>query len=368
MKREALSLLRDAAVSDPYNYELFTLALPLARELNDLEALRWTCAGVLSKAWPAKYDRLAEEARLAARATSLRLKKEGRVVEATAFENEIKEALRRDIVVRVTWTGDADIALRVKEPVGTICSYSNPQTLSGGILLDSASMRSGKDSMDGTSEYYVCAQGYAGEYDILLRRIFGKVAGGKATVEILTDYGTPEQRSIVQQVDINSKDALIQVAVKNGHRKEPMAAADLATVRQRQLTLGRSILAQAAADSSGSSSSGSAPGAYNPYAAMQALLSAGAMNNGFPFRGAVGYRPVIQTIPEGANMFVTGVVSADRRYVRVAPMPFFSQIGEVFTFNFVSGTTGGGTGTTGGTGAQSGTGGGFGNGGGGGVF
>ena len=33
------------------------------------------------------------------------------------------------------------------------------------------------------------------------------------------------------------------------------------------------------------------------------------------------------------------VVSADRRYVRVSPFPFFSQVGEVTTFNFGSGAT-----------------------------
>lgn len=371
MKREALSLLRDTSIRDPQSYDVLALALPLARELDDLEALRWTCVGVLSKAWPPRYDRLAEEARLAARATSFRLKQSGRILEATAFENAIKDALRRDIVVRVTWTGDAELALRVKEPVGTICSFTHPQTISGGVLLSESSAKRSKDSINGKSEYYVCPQGYAGEYDILVRRIFGKVSGGKATVEVLTDYGTPDQRSIVQQVEINERDSLLRVAVKNGHRQQPMAATDLAHIDQQRRATGISVLAQmAAADASSSSGSPSTGGTYatNPYAAMQALLAAGAANNGFPFRGAVGYRPVIQTIPEGARMFATGVVSADRRYVRVAPFPFFSQIGEVFTFNFVSGTTAGGTGTTGGTGAGNNTGGGFGNGGGGGVF
>ena len=51
MKAEALALLRDTAVADPDCYELYTLALPLARELNDVDAIRWTCVGVLSKAW-----------------------------------------------------------------------------------------------------------------------------------------------------------------------------------------------------------------------------------------------------------------------------------------------------------------------------
>ena len=39
-------------------------------------------------------------------------------------------------------------------------------------------------------------------------------------------------------------------------------------------------------------------------------------------------------------MFVTGVVKADRRYVRLSPSPFFSGIGEVFTFNSADGTQG----------------------------
>jgi hypothetical protein len=114
------------------------------------------------------------------------------------------------------------------------------------------------------------------------------------------------------------------------------------------------VLAQQAgggdAGGGGSSTGGTTPPAYNPYAAMQALLAGGGFMNGFPFRGAVGYRPVIQTIPEGAFMTTTGVVSADRRYVRISPSPRFMQIGEVFTFNFVNGQTAGGTGTTGGTG------------------
>ncbi len=137
--------------------------------------------------------------------------------------------------------------------------------------------------------------------------------------------------------------------------------ADLANVQDRKLAMARSVLGQFGGGGS-SSSGGLLPGS-NPYAAMQALL-AGSMNNGFPFRGAVGYRPQISTINEGASMFTTGVVSADRRYVRISPFPQFTQIIEVFTYNFVSGTTAGGAGTTGGNGAGGigGGAGGFGNG------
>ncbi len=91
---------------------------------------------------------------------------------------------------------------------------------------------------------------------------------------------------------------------------------------------------------------------------------------GFPGRngGAVGYQPVITTLPEGASLSVSGVVSADRRYVRISPQPFFSGIGEIFTYNSINGNTGnGGTGTGGFGGGGLGGGGGVG-GGGGGIF
>jgi hypothetical protein len=71
--------------------------------------------------------------------------------------------------------------------------------------------------------------------------------------------------------------------------------------------------------------------------------------------------PVITTLPSGASMMATAIVSADRRYVRISPAPFFTQIGEIYTFNFVTGAQG----TNGGGGAG---GGGFGGGGGGGGF
>ena len=95
---------------------------------------------------------------------------------------------------------------------------------------------------------------------------------------------------------------------------------------------------------------------------------------GFPGGSAVGYMPVITTIPSGANLTVAGVISADRRYVRIAPTPFFTDIGQVTTFNFVSGASGagGGAGGAGGGGAGGGGGGfgggGIGGGGGGGIL
>ena len=56
-------------------------------------------------------------------------------------------------------------------------------------------------------------------------------------------------------------------------------------------------------------------------------------------RRSVGFAPVITTLPEGASMAASALVSPDRRYVRVNVTPFFSRITGVSTFNLKTGKT-----------------------------
>ncbi|MEZ6138603.1 MAG: hypothetical protein R3C53_27280 [Pirellulaceae bacterium] len=356
MKREALEILEDVARVEPHRYDVFTLALPLASETKDLQALRWVCTGVLSKVWPKGQEEIFLQAQQLAKITSLSLAGQGRVVESKAFDEEVKAALLRDIAVRVNWTGQADLDIRVKEPAGTICSLANSQTVSGGVLVADASSSSEKASLDGYSEYYACSQGYAGQYEILVQRVWGEVSGGTATVEIYTDFGTPDQRYYTQQVSLSEKPAVIQVNVKNGHRQAPIAEAHLAAVRGQQLATHRAVLGQLAGGSNNGSSSSSDSSAYDDYIAYRRRLAAAARGGfGFPGgRGAVGYRPVITTLPEGVFFSVAGVVSADRRYVRIGTGPSFMAIGEVFTFNSASGQQGQNQGGQGGFGGGAG--------------
>ena len=54
---------------------------------------------------------------------------------------------------------------------------------------------------------------------------------------------------------------------------------------------------------------------------------------------AASQQPVIVVLSEGTYMTVQAVVSADRRYVRLTVVPFFSKIGAVNTFTFNSSET-----------------------------
>lgn len=54
---------------------------------------------------------------------------------------------------------------------------------------------------------------------------------------------------------------------------------------------------------------------------------------------AAAQMPVIVVLNEGTSMSVQAVVSADRRFVRLTMVPFFSQIGAVDEFTFTGSTT-----------------------------
>ncbi len=83
-------------------------------------------------------------------------------------------------------------------------------------------------------------------------------------------------------------------------------------------------------------------------------------------QSSVGYAPVIGQIPDGVTFSVVPVVSADRRYVRMALSPQFIAVTEFDNFTVpavVRGGFGGGGGGGGGGGLGGGFGGGFGGGG-----
>ena len=178
-----------------------------------------------------------------------------------------------------------------------------------------------------------------------MRRVWGKVTGGKVKVEVYAHYRSKNQRCVRKSVSLKDDQALVVFDLKDGRRKESLKQHQVANAAGVQMAVGRQILAQQLA------------AAADPQAAASLALSRQVQgnNNGFapfPFfrAGAVGYQPVIQTLPEGANMMATAVISADRRYVRISPQPTFSGITEVNVFNFATGEGGAGRGGTGGMG------------------
>jgi hypothetical protein len=331
--RRALDVYREVAKVDPTRPEPYIQGLALAQQLNDLEAIQWGCLGILSQAWPADQQHIPERAFRIARAAYEQLLSEGRTQEAQALDAAVRRAQVRDCVVVVTWTGEADVDLMVEEPAGTVVSQWQPRSVSGGVHLGDATKLLPSAPPGSQSEVYVCPEGFSGQYRLLVKNVWGRPTSGKVTVDVYTHYGTDRQTHIREQIPLEDKNAVVLFELNNGRRTDPLPEAQLARVRIENAA-NRALLAQQLA-------------AANPQAAQNFANSLANSNPFFPFPvfpgfffpGAVGYRPVITPLTSGADMTIPGntVISADRRYVRTGPSPFFTQVTEVNTFNFVSG-------------------------------
>ena len=353
----AIRLCKQVTNLDPANREAYALAMTLAARSDDVATLRWACPGVLSHEWPADQREIFTRAARLSKTTIEALEKAGHADQAADFRARVDRALVRDIELELSWNGDADVDMIVEEPPGTVCSLSSPRSSSGGTLLADSDATS--DPTNTTHrERYVAAEAFPGTYRILVRRAWGKVAADTVTATVVLYRGTEHEQRLKRQLAVRTDDAMVSIEVPAGRRQEPLLDAQVAQDVVAQRELGHAILAQQLA------------GMVDPSAAASLSQSRGTPRAtgtpGMPFfrSGAVGYQPVITTLPEGTNMFAQAVVSADRRYVRITTTPLFSGVGQVTQFNF-SGGAAQGTGGAGGGGGGGGGGAGGGMGGGG---
>jgi hypothetical protein len=324
LDRRAMLLYQQVAKIEPLRSEAYALGLRAAERCEDVAGIRWATLGILSQAWPTELAEIELTASRIAKATLEQLAKEGNTEERDAYLKQLQEAVVRDCVVRVSWTGDADVDVSVEEPSGTICSVSEPRTAGGGVKLGDAYVTD-NESAEAVSEEYVCPKGFAGKYRVNIRKVWGEVAAGKVTVDVYTHLRSGDMQHERQQLELNDKDTQVVFDLNHGRRTEAIQQAQLAGAIKRQQAISRAVLAQQIGSGSDSGAFPVRPGSGIDFARQQALL-------GRP--GAVGFQPIIQVLPEGTMMSLIGVVSADRRYVRVAVQPVFSTIGRVQTFTF----------------------------------
>lgn len=335
LDQRALKLFQEIGEAAPFRPEPYAYGLAVAKRMDDLEGIQWACVGILSQAWSNDQKRIEDEAKRLARATLEQLRVNGKVDAARQFEADLAQAQVRDCVVKVTWTGDADVDLLVEEPSATICSLATPRTTSGGVMLGDTFAAPNGVTADGYEEVYVCPKAFAGEYRLLIRRAWGKVTSGKVRLDIYTTNADASTRHIQKDIDLGEKDAIVLFKVERGRRQMPVEMRHLEML-QNQVAMDRAGLTRKLNQYQGSLSEGNATG-------NQAAAGRDAGRFLGRRRGAAGFQPVLTTLPEGAGLqpFTTAIVSADRRYVRITPAPFFSFIGEVNTFDFGGGNQNG---------------------------
>jgi hypothetical protein len=369
LEKRAIQVLRQVAQIEPLMSEPYIVGLRLAEKLNDLDEIQWATVGILSQAWPKDQQGVWEKGVRVATATLAKLESEKRTEEAKKYREALDRAVVRDCVMMVTWTGDADVDVLVEEPAGTVCSLRNRRTTSGGVMLGDCRSQAGQDHSGARSEVYVCPKGFSGNYKALVRRVWGDVTANRVKVDVFTHFQSGKQVRVTKTIALEKDQAALQFDLADGRRTESLKDRQIVNTAATHLAVQQKVLAQQLAASVD-------PETLRNLALARNSYSPGGGDNPaadptFPLirPNQVGYEPVIMWIQEGAFMMVTAVISADRRYVRVAPMPNFQAIGEVNTFNTTTGDSEslgqGGQGGGGFGGGGGGGGGGFGGGGGG---
>ncbi len=326
LSQRALQLYQQVVKVDPLRSEAYALGLRAAQRADDLAGIQWATVGILEQAWPAEQEIVKDTAWRVAKATIEQLVEAGQRDEARAYKESIGKAIERDCVIRVSWTGDADVDLSIEEPGGSICSPIDPRGAGGGVNMGDVFTGTEGQKTGVLSETYVCPRGFAGTYRGKITPVWGKVAAGKVIVDVFQHFNTDKVEHQRQQLDLDENGAAFEFQLAEGRRTEPLELQHIARAVERQQAVSRAVLAQQLGSLSDPRLLPLRGDNPRDVRRRRQLLAGGA--------GAVGFQPVVVALPEGTNFFATGVVSADRRYVRITSVPFFSVIGDVSTFTF----------------------------------
>ena len=345
-RQRALELLREVTLRDPSAELAYAKALDIAIYLDNADALQWSTLGVLSQEWPRENADIFNKAVRHSKSLVEQMRGNGLDHQADQYAKKIKQALARDIVVKVSWSGDADVDLMVEEPTGSVCSYRQNKTPGGGLLVGDPNAGSSETAGGSHSEVYSCPEAFSGDYRVLLKQVWGRIPAGRVTVDVWSHLGSENQQHIQKVIPLDEDGALVSFHLDTGRRQERLADQQLVNDVAQQVVVNRTILAQQLE----AISNPEALLAQQNYANSQPASQIGNRNNPLnrPSPNAfnpnlVGYQPQITVLPIGMTMQANAVISADRRYVRITALPFFSTIKGVVQYNLQSGVTDQGT-------------------------
>lgn len=352
--RKALDLYREVSKFDPARPEPYIRALALAKATGDEDAQKWVTIGIASGAWEGRLETdVWEEGSRLAEELIEKMKSEGREEELVEYQKELTEALVRDLVIEVRWTGDAEIDIAVKEPVNTICWFAQPRTGAGGILRTEAVRASSlEEQQEGERcKVYTCPTAFTGDYDVVVSRTWGELPQGKVTVKIITGIGTDNEKVFERVLELKDGKAGFTVTLENGRRSEEVKQELLAAsalVEQLRVKTDKEISEKVKAYQDRSAKAAAARAAENQnYAASYTLDEKEPAKKAdtdfvtpelqYTLGTDSGYMPVISTVSVGAQMQPNLGITPDRRYVLISPNAAFSGLLRMFQYNSSSG-------------------------------
>ncbi len=212
-------LLDQAADLIPHRGEPMAMSIILAQKTRDPKRMGDSIERLLALGWPGNDEAIRHDARKAAETLAKTLREDGRVKEADTLLTRLTDAEARDLFVRLTWVGDAGLDLVVEEPLGATAKFVTPRTVFGGSIIKDGY---GKHP----EEVYVCPQGFDGEYTIRIETTYNnpEKPALKATLEIITHEGTPQEHKETRTVTLGGKTPPepVTVTLIGGRRKKAL--------------------------------------------------------------------------------------------------------------------------------------------------
>lgn len=318
----ALKFCRTAAKIEPNLPDPYINALAFAADPKaNLDANDSIFFGgkLLERDWvmdsPEYYLRAREHLKSAA----AKMTTQNKMDDARRIQEVLENEKRRDIVIQLLWSGAADLDLRVREPIGTLCTAMTKQTSAGGVLRCDEFTQ--KD--DARSETYSAAESFDGNFEVIINKVWGRPLGEKATIKVIRHQGTPNQSIELHTLTFTKDDPSpkLSVTLDGGRRKTlasvppPAAVADSARKPEREQEVVDRIRAM-----SGGVSNMSGMGGGTGSAGKPTQFSSGNAPDA-PLTELALHTNVNPIAPGGLEMRQKKVVSKDGRlHVQVAPV------------------------------------------------
>ncbi|GAC1313958.1 MAG: hypothetical protein NVSMB14_14780 [Isosphaeraceae bacterium] len=211
-------LLDLATKKSPFSLRPMLLSTELAKQTGDAKRMVDALDRILSLGWPTldKAVRAAAQKLLNGMAEDLR--DDGSKADAVALESRWRDLSARDVFIRLSWVGDADLDLAVTDPLGTVAKHDTPGTVAGGVIVQDG--RGKKNS----EEIYVCPRGFDGEYSVLVVPVYTDPDRPitRATLEIITHEGLKNERRDVYPIRLDKPIKPIVFRLKGGRRTKAL--------------------------------------------------------------------------------------------------------------------------------------------------
>ena len=208
----ALAFAKQAAVLEPNTPYAYNEALLYANSAKDVDGMEWAAGHLLRQDWPVSNQTLQGKAIHTAQDLAKTLERDNRRNEAATLLGAVESQRQRDLVFKLSWQGDADLDLKVKEPTGSVCWVLNRQTIGGGTLTGDA-------QSDRNSETYQAAKAFSGDYEVTVDHVWGAPLSNKAQLKIIRHQGTPQQSEELVTIDLKNGGA-VKVNLADGRRNE----------------------------------------------------------------------------------------------------------------------------------------------------